>query len=102
MCEEVEANMRFNPTWHELLEKLGGAQHLSEFMPAKLKDNEAVDLLIELIGEEVEAFCGTDEAGIRLIEIMDTMMCVAYTAGYKAAQADTAAEEEMKKSCPSA
>lgn len=93
--------MRFNPTWHELFEKLGGSAHLAEFMPAKLKDNEAVDLLIDLVEDEVDSFCGTEADGVRLIEIVDMIMLVAYVAGYKASLRDTAIERELEKPCQS-
>jgi len=89
--------MKFNPMWHELFEKLGGNAHLAEFMPAKLKDNEAVDLLIEIAGFEVADFCETEEDAEKLIEIVDMIMLTAYTAGYKACQADTEIEKELVK-----
>jgi len=89
--------MRFNPEWHELFEKLGGMKHLVEFMPAKLKDNAAVDVLLDIIDTEVEKFAGTGEDGVRLIELIDAVMCLAYTAGYKASQADAEAEKEFPK-----
>ena len=89
--------MKFNPAWHELFEKLGGMKHLAEFMPAKLKDNETVALMIGIAGEEVADFCETEEKADELIEVVDMIMCVAYVAGYKASQADQAAEKEFPK-----
>jgi hypothetical protein len=89
--------MKFNPMWHELFEKLGGNAHLAEFMPAKLKDNETVDLLIEIAGFEVADFCATEEDAERLIEIVDMIMLVAYTTGYKAAEKDAEIERELVK-----
>lgn len=89
--------MRFNAQWHDLFESLGGAKHLGEFMPAKLKDNETVALMIEIAGFEVADFCETEEAADRLMEIVDMIMCVAYTAGYKAAQKDAEMEKEIAR-----
>lgn len=94
--------MRFNPEWHELFDELGGVKHLAEFMPAKLRDNAAIDRLIDISGDEVEVFCGSEADGVRLIEIVDMVMCVAYVAGYKAAQADLAAEKEFEETCRNA
>lgn len=89
--------MRFNPEWHELFEKLGGMKDLAEFMPAKLKDNETTALLLSIAADEVCDFCAEEEAADRLMEIVDMIMCVAYVAGYKASQADAAAEKEFPR-----